>query len=95
MANSPVQKIVVCHDCGYMVYSRDTFFKRDFNKHPVYCGKCGSRDFIEIICKGYHLIICRKAEQIERAVKVLANMEDIPDAFISAFRETDIKHYEH
>lgn len=85
----PAQKIVKCHKCGYVVYSRDTFLGRNLNKRPYYCGQCGSRDFIEITCKGYHLVICRKAEDIEQAVKILGNREDIPDAFLNALEEED------
>lgn len=83
----PVQKIVRCHKCGYMVFSRDAYLRRNLNKRPVFCGNCGSRDFIEILAKGYHLVICRRAEDIEQAVKVLGNVEGIPDSFLEAFED--------
>ena len=84
---TPCQKVVICHKCGYEVLSRDTFFKRNLNKHPYYCGKCGSRDFIEIVAKGYHLVIARKREDIEKAVAILEGSDYIPSAFVNAFNE--------
>ena len=94
----PTRKLVKCHKCGYWGFSRDTFLKRNLNKRPYYCGFCGSRDFIEIISKGYHEIICRKSEDIEKAVQLLKNKTatineilgesiGIPDTFLKAFRD--------
>jgi len=82
----PCQKIVKCHKCGYEVLSRDTFFKRNLNKRPYFCGKCGSQDFIEVTAEGYHLIICRKADDIEQAVKILGSIDGIPKSFFKAFK---------
>lgn len=84
---APSLKIVSCHKCGYQVLSRDTFFKRNLNKRPVYCGKCGSRDLIEIASERYHIVIARKAEDIEEAVSILAGTKGIPNAFLKALGE--------
>lgn len=81
----PCQKIVKCHKCGYEVLSRDTFFRRNLLRRPIYCGYCGSKNFIEISSKGYHLVIARKAEDIEQAVSILTGKDYVPSVFLNAF----------
>ena len=81
----PCQKIIKCHKCGYTVFSRATFVRRNLNKRPYFCGQCGSKDFIEVLAKGYHLVICRKAEDIEQAIKILNKIDSIPNIFLKAF----------
>ena len=88
----PAQKIVRCHKCGYTAYSRDSFWGRNLTKRPYFCGQCGSRDFIEVSSRGYHLVICLKAEDIEQSVGILAGkgkIKGIPKAFLDAFEKEE------
>lgn len=90
----PCQKVVKCHECGYEILSRDTFLTRNLNERPYYCGKCGSKDFLEVIARGYHFVICRKSKDIKRAVEILggkaslsSSVRGVPHVFLSAFEK--------